>query len=231
MGKTLADVSRQVRELIGDVAETNFDPAMVTEAINWAQDLLMRRKAFVVSDTLTDWGSAYPTGTLPDNLLVVKRVQIVTPVGLLVGQVMTYPSYLDVVIRILDESTMVMEDASNEAWKSPRATFGPRRWIPVGNKQFSVVPPMMPVLATPWVGTKVRLYYIPKATPVAVAADPIDTMIPDYYQEALRYAAVAYLMEKDTDQKSVQLKGEMMASFEYHIARGVESLGVVDTDV
>ncbi len=135
----------------------------------------------------------------------------------------------DVVLRVLDESTMAYEDSANELWRNQRASFVPRRWTLIANQQFTVVPPSLP---TKWTlpNTYVRVHYIKKAVPVALPADPMDPSIPDYYQEAIRYAAVAYLMEKDTDLKSMQLKGEMMKSFEYHMAGGVPPLAVTEQD-
>jgi hypothetical protein len=135
----------------------------------------------------------------------------------------------DVVLRALDESTLGYEDSANELWRTTRASFAPRRWTLTANQQFVVVPPLLP---TSWVtpDTYVRVHYIKKATPVVLPADPIDISIPDYYQEAIRYAAAAYLMEKDTDLKSMQLKKEMMESFEYHMSGGVPPLAVTDQD-
>lgn len=76
MSKTLAQVDLQVRELIGDYQRTNFSSAQVTEAVNWAQDLVIRRKGFKRATRLYSM-DGYPTGPLPPELLAVKRVQLV----------------------------------------------------------------------------------------------------------------------------------------------------------
>ena len=54
MGKTLTDVDLQVRQLIGDFQRVNFTEAQVTEAINWAQDAIMRIKGFKIASRLYD---------------------------------------------------------------------------------------------------------------------------------------------------------------------------------
>ncbi len=76
MGKTLAQVDLQIRELIGDYQVTSFSPAQVLEAVNWAQDLVIRQKGFKQASRLYDM-TAYPTGPLPTDLLTIKRVQLV----------------------------------------------------------------------------------------------------------------------------------------------------------
>ena len=76
MGKTLTDVDLQVRQLIGDFQRVNFTEAQVTEAINWAQDAIMRIKGFKIASRLYDL-TTYPTGDLATDTLVVKRVQLV----------------------------------------------------------------------------------------------------------------------------------------------------------
>ena len=142
----------------------------------------------------------------------------------------------DVVLRILDESSMEFEDGNNELWRSQQGKFPPKRWTLIGNQQFCTVPPVLPAALPPEWGAidpatvLVRVHYIKKAVPVALPADAIDSAIPDYYQEALRYLAVAYLMETDTDLKSIQLKKEMMESFGYHMAAGVEKLATGEQD-
>jgi hypothetical protein len=77
MGKTLADVDLQVRQLIGDYQRTQFTEAQVMQAVNWAQDAIMRIKGFKVASRLYTPGS-YPTGDMPTSLLAVKRIQLVT---------------------------------------------------------------------------------------------------------------------------------------------------------
>jgi hypothetical protein len=79
MGKTLADVDLQVRQLIGDFQRVNFTPAQVAEAINWAQDVVMRVKGFKAGSRLYDF-STFPIGDLPPDYLVVKRVRLVAVV-------------------------------------------------------------------------------------------------------------------------------------------------------
>lgn len=239
MGKTAAQVILQVRELIGDYQATNFDDLQVVEAINWAQNLVMRRKGFKTTTKVYDIG-AYPTGALPSGWLVIKRAllvqYVVNPLADPPITIANTPESSDTVLRVLDESTLVHEDAVNEKWRSQRASFLPRRYALAGNSNFVVIPPILPAGTAAYTG--VRIHYVPMATALA-ASDPmtapqlaayLDTTIPDYYQEAIRYAAVAYLMEKDTDQKSMQLKSEMMKSFEYHMAGGVEPLSVGDQD-
>jgi hypothetical protein len=228
MAKTLAQVRQQCKELMGDFQTTTFDVSAYLEAINWAQDLVMRYKGFKVSSQIYPFG-AYPTGTLPSTWLVVKRVQVVTPVNTGTVPVPIYLESNDTVQRVLDESTVELEDVANEKWRAVRATYMPRRWALVGNKQFTVIPPIVPTSGA-GAGMFVRVHVVDKATPVAVDADTLDAVIPDYYQEAVRYAAVAYLMEKDTDLKSMQFKGEMMKSFEYHMAGGVPTLAVAEQD-
>jgi len=225
MGKTLAEVDTQLRELIGDYQRTNFSQSAVTEAINWAQDLVMRRKGFKVDGYLYPI-SGYPTGALPSTSLDTKRVQLVTPTTLVYAPLPSTGDD-DVVIRILDESTMVHEDAANELWRSQRTAYLPRRWTLIGNQKFTIVPPILPVSAPSYA---VRVYVVSMATRVVAPTDPIDPAIPNYYQEALRYAAAAYLMEKDTDLKSMQLKGEMMKSFEYHMSGEIPTLAVTEQD-
>jgi hypothetical protein len=142
----------------------------------------------------------------------------------------------DTVLRVLDESSMSFEDSNNELWRSRRTAFPPKRWVMTGNQQFCIVPPILPtVLPGSWgvsdpTTVYVRLHYVKRATPVVNLSDPIDTAIPDYYQEALRYVAVAYLMETDTDLKSIQIKKEMMESFAAHMASGPEKLATGEVD-
>ena len=76
MAKTLAVIRQQVKELVGDYQGTTFDPGAVTEAINWAQNLILREKGFKRASVLYSLGS-YPTGDMPMDLLVVKRVLLV----------------------------------------------------------------------------------------------------------------------------------------------------------
>jgi len=223
MGKTCAQVEQQIRELVGDYQATTYQPEAVIEAINWGQNVVMRLKGFKVSDALYT-PAQYPTGEFPSDWLCVKRVLLVTPTGGL-----TPPSYDDTVHRVLEESAMSYEDAVNEMWKTTRAKYLPRRWTLVGNKRFSIVPPFLPTDGS-GTGYKVRVHYIPMATPVAIPADDIDVTIPDYYQEAIRYIAVCYLLEKDTDLKSVQLKAEMYKSFQFHMASGLEPLAITEQD-
>jgi hypothetical protein len=238
MAKTLAQVDLQVRQLIGDYQRTNFTPLQVTEAINWAQNAMMRIKGFKLGARLFALGG-YPTGTLPHEMLVVKRVQLVTP-ALVAPQFIgvggsTFVADIDsddstdTVVRVLDESTIEFEDSINELWRTARATFKPRRWSLVGNLKFTVIPPIGPTDSTT-TGMYVRLHYIKMATPVVADADTIDPSIPDYYQEALRYLAVAYLMETDTDLKSIAIKKEMAESFGYHMAGGVQKLATPEQD-
>ena len=79
MALTLSDVTEQVRELIGDFRETTFTDADILEAINWAQDLVVRNKGFKIGKRLYPVAQ-YPTGQFPTDLLSVKRVQIVESV-------------------------------------------------------------------------------------------------------------------------------------------------------
>ena len=135
----------------------------------------------------------------------------------------------DTVLRVLDESTMAFEDGNNELWRNQRSRLAPRRYTLTGNKTFTIVPPDLPVSwTTP--GTYVRMHYVKMAIPVVNTTDPIDISIPDYYQEAIRYLAVAYLLENDTDLKSSQLKKEMAEAFGYHMAAGVEKLAQGEQD-
>ena len=76
MGKTLADVDLQVRQLIGDYQRTQFTEDQVREAINWGQNAVMRLKGFKVASRLYSL-DGYPTGDMPTDLLAVKRVQLV----------------------------------------------------------------------------------------------------------------------------------------------------------
>ncbi len=146
------------------------------------------------------------------------------------------PDTNDNVLRALDESSMAFEDSNNEQWRNQRPLFPPKRWVLTGNRQFCVVPPALPVaLPAEWGITDpttvyVRLHYTKMATPVVSLTDPIDASIPDYYQEAIRYIAVAYLMETDTDLKSLQIKKEMAESFGLHMAAGVEKIGTGEQD-
>lgn len=135
----------------------------------------------------------------------------------------------DVVVRVLDESSVEHEDAVNELWRNTRAKFLPRRYIRLGNQQFVTVPPTLPTsYTTP--PLSVRLHYIKMAVPMVLESDTVDPSIPDYYQDAIRYAAMAYLIEKDTDLKSLQLKGEMMKSLDFHMSGGVAKLAQGETD-
>jgi len=142
----------------------------------------------------------------------------------------------DTVLRVLDESTMAFEDGNNEFWRTQRAKFPPKRWVMTGDQQFSTVPVTLPTTLPPEWGVVdpstvfVRLHYVKMATPVVLLSDPIDPSIPDYYQEAIRYIAVAYLMETDTDLKSVQIKKEMTESFGYHMAAGLDKLASGEVD-
>ncbi len=139
------------------------------------------------------------------------------------------PDVNDVVVRVLDESSIEYEDAVNERWRDTRATFMPRRYVRVGNQQFVTVPP---AVATSYTipALSVRLHYIKMAVPMVLETDTVDPSIPDYYQDAIRYAAMAYLIEKDTDLKSLQLKAEMMKSFDFHMSGGVGKLAQGETD-
>jgi hypothetical protein len=145
--------------------------------------------------------------------------------------------YGDVILRVLDESTLGFEDSNNEQWQNMRALFPPKRWTMLQNLSFTTIPPQLPSTLPPdplWPTDPskifVRVDYVKRAAQVANPLDPIDPSIPDYYQEALRYAAVAYLMEMDTDLKSVQLKKEMMESFMAHMAGGVDKLASGEVD-
>lgn len=239
MGKKLTEVETQVRQIIGDLGETNFEVARIDEAILFAQDLVMRQKGFNVKSRLYTIG-AYPTGTLPPEFLQVKRVLVVdgpwdfTPGGTPPVTNADTDDTDDTVIRVLDESSTQLEDAANERWRDQRVNYMPRRWVLLGSSQFSIVPPVLPTNADPAASNYcVRVHYVKKSTFPDINTDGIlwiDPSIPDYYQEALRYAAVAYLMEHDTDQKSVALKAEMMKSFEFHMAAGPDNLGVKDQD-
>jgi hypothetical protein len=226
MAKTLAQIDQQVRELLGDYQRTTYDASAVTEAINWGQDLIQRMKGFKVGKRLYAV-TAYPTGTLPSDLLSVKRVLIVTNASAAPGA--DTADTLDVVLRRVDESTVEQEDAVNELWRNQRASFKPRRWVLLGNQEFTVVPPVMPSgWTTP--NTYVRVHYIKMSTPMVDEADTVDPSIPDYYHDAIRYAAVAYLMEKDTDLKSLQLKKDMLQAFGYHMEGGVPPLARTEVD-
>lgn len=226
MAKTLLQIDQQVRELIGDFQRTQYDKDAVTEAINWAQDLIQRMKGFKVGKRLYAVTS-YPTGTLPADLLAVKRVLLVTNPSAVPGS--DTSDTLDVVLRKLDESTVEYEDSVNELWRNQRASFKPRRWVHLGNQEFSSVPPVMPSSwSTP--NTYIRIHYIKMSTKMALDADTVDPSIPDYYQDAIRYAAVAYLMEKDTDLKSQQIRNEMLQSFGYHMEGGVPPLARTEVD-
>lgn len=227
MAKTLIQIDQQVRELIGDYQRTNFSKGQVTEAINWGQNVVMRVKGFKVGSTPYLIGN-YPTGTLPVDVLSIKRVYLFEYLGALPKP----PSDLEVdddVVRILDESTMQLEDSVNERWRKARMKFWPRRWTLIGNQQFSVVPPLGPLDGTAY-GYYVRVVYVKMATPMVDDADEVDASIPDYYHDAIRYVAVAYLMEKDTDQKSTQLKALMLESFTAHMADGTTTLARTETD-
>ena len=234
MGKTLADVDLQVRQLIGDYQRTQFTEDQVREAINWGQNAVMRLKGFKVASRLysTD---GYPTGDMPTDLLAVKRVQLVGS-ALVAGAGVDSSDVNDTVLRALDESSMAFEDGNNELWRFLRPKFPPKRWVMTGDQQFCVVPPGLPTtLPSEWDAVDpatifVRLHYIKMATPVVLLSDPIDPSIPDYYQEAIRYIAVAYLMETDTDLKSVQIKKEMTESFGYHMAAGLDKLATGEVD-
>jgi len=228
MGKTLADVDNQVRELIGDYQLTTFAPGDVSEAINWAQNLVMRLKGFKFASRLYA-GNVYPIGTLPSDWLGVKRMLLVTTTMSPVVTASDTSDALDTVVRVLRESNMEYEDSASDTWRSAKAHMIPRRWVLVGGNNFATVPALMPTDGT-GAGLYVRLHYIKMATPVVLSADPIDPTIPDYYQDALRYAAVAYLLEKDTDQKSIGIKKEMMESFQFHLSPGVPPLSVSDQD-
>jgi len=76
MGKLLSDVDLQVRQLIGDYQRTQFTEDQVREAINWGQNAVMRLKGFKTASRLYSL-DGYPTGDMPTDLLVVKRVQLV----------------------------------------------------------------------------------------------------------------------------------------------------------
>lgn len=143
-----------------------------------------------------------------------------------------YPDTDDVVLRFLDESTVVMEDMKDELWRNSAGRTLPKRWVNVGNQQFCIVHPYIPSSYVVPDGKAVyaRLHYIRQATKMSTDANTVDDAIPDYYHDAIRYAAVAYLMEKDTDLKSMQLKAEMMKSFEYHMEGGVPPLAVTEVD-
>lgn len=226
MAKTLLEIDQQVRELIGDFQRTQYSQDAVTEAINWGQDLIQRMKGFKVGKRLYAV-SAYPTGTLPPDTLSVKRVLIVTNASAVPGT--DTSDSADVILRVLDESTVAQEDAVNELWRSQRSTFKPRRWVNIGNQEFSAVPPVMPSSwSTP--NTYVRVHYIKMSTRMVADDDTVDASIPDYYQDAIRYAAVAYLMEKDTDLKSKQVKDDMLQSFGYHMEGGVPPLARTEVD-
>ena len=226
MAKTLLQIDQQVRELIGDFQRTQYEQSAVTEAINWAQDLIQRMKGFKVGKRLYAV-TAYPTGTLPADLLAVKRVLLVTNASAVPGA--DTADTLDVILRKMDESTVEQEDMVNELWRNQRASFKPRRWVMLGNQEFTVVPPVMP---SSWVtaNTYVRVHYIKQSIKMALDVDTVDPSIPDYYQDAIRYAATSYLMEKDTDLKSQQLKQEMLQSFGYHMEGGPQPLARTEVD-
>lgn len=236
MGKTLGQVITQVRELIGDYQETTYSAAAVIEAINFAQDLVIRTKGFKVGKRIYNIG-AIPTGHFPSDYLAVKRIQIIEIAS---SYVKNWYNPLntditdanDVVLKYLHESTMAHEDSVNETWQTSSNRTLPKRWVMSGNMEFTVVPPRMPSSYTAPEGyvAKVRLHYIQKATEMLYTEDPVDSSIPDYYQDAIRYAAVAYLMEKDTDLKSQQLKVEMMKSFSYHMEGGVPPIATTEVD-
>ena len=228
MGKTLSQVDSQVRELVGDYQLTTFQPEAVAEAVNWAQNLVLRVKGFKYASRLYVAG-VYPIGALPSDWLSVKRMLLVTTTMNPVVTATDTSDALDTVVRVLRESSMEFEDSVSDTWRSARAHFLPRRWTLVGDMNFATVPALMPTDGS-GAGLYVRLHYNKMATPVVNPTDPIDSSIPDYYQEALRYAAVAYLIEKDTDLKSVQLKGEMMKSFDFHMSGGVPKLAVGEQD-
>ncbi len=76
MAKTLATIRQQVKELVGDYQGTTFTDAAVAEAINWAQNLIIREKGFKRASVVYSLGS-YPTGDLPTDLLVIKRVLLI----------------------------------------------------------------------------------------------------------------------------------------------------------
>lgn len=236
MAKTLLEIQTQVRQLIGDYQQTTFSEAAIIEAINWSQDLIMRIKGFKIGKRVYSVGSV-PTGTLPSDLLAIKRVQLVdVPSSLVKSWYNPVTTDLtdasDVVLRFLDESTLQQEDAVNESWQSGTSFMPPRRWALFGNQEFVVIPVRVPSVYSPPEGyvTKVRLHFVQKATALELEDDTVDAAIPDYYQEAIRYAAVAYLMEKDTDLKSQQLKAEMMKSFMYHMEGGVPPLASTEVD-
>lgn len=228
MGKMLQDVDQQVRSLIGDYQKTTFTPADVCEAINWASNLVITVKGFKTGSRLYALG-VYPTGSLPTDMLLVKYVQLVTQASPVFGA--DSSDATDVVLRVLTESTVELENAFNEQWRIQRVSFPPKRWVYESNQQFTAVPPSLPSDASIPSGY-IRLKYIKMCTPVVytVPTGLIDTSIPDYYQEAIRYAAVAYLMEKDTDLKSMQLKDSMLASFNAHMAGGIHKLASPEVD-
>jgi hypothetical protein len=221
MGLDLGQIDTQIRELLGDYQSTTFTENDIYEAVNWGQNIIIRLKGFKRATRLYTMNS-YPTGVLPSNLLVVRRMLLVVPTPPLVYGVDSSDT-LDVVMRVLDESSVELEDAVNELWLNTRPTFIPRRWVPLGNQEFSLVPPLGPtsgVTAT-WA---VRVHYSQMATPMLLPADPVDPSIPDYYHDSLRYVASAYLVEKDTDLKSMQLRDSLLKSFNAHLSPGVDPL-------
>lgn len=228
MGKLLQDVDRQVRELVGDYQVTIFTPAAVCEAINWATNLVLTVKGFKTGARLYALG-VYPTGALPPDLLAMKHVQLVTQASPTFGA--DSSDVTDVVLRVLTESSVEMENAFNESWRTQRVNLPPKRWVYESNQSFTAVPPFLPSDAS-ITSAYIRIKYAKMCTPVVytVPTGAIDTAIPDYYQEAIRYAAVAYLIEKDTDTKSMQIKQEMLQSFNAHMAGGIPKIANPEVD-
>ena len=102
MGKTLAQVDSQVRELVGDYQLTTFQPEAVAEAINWAQNLVLRIKGFKYASRLYVAG-VYPIGALPSDWLSVKRMLLVTTTMNPVVTATDTSDALDTVVRVLRE--------------------------------------------------------------------------------------------------------------------------------
>lgn len=125
MARTLAQLDTQVRKLIGDYQKTTYTDRAVKEAINWAQDLVIRQKGLKIGKRVY-LPYQFPTGQLPHDLLVVKRVMVIESVGPLAvfAIILDSASSGDIRIELAPNETHVIEYTMTPPFTDPSFYMG-----------------------------------------------------------------------------------------------------------
>lgn len=201
----LAALKVQVRDLLADaknytpnsttaITAQSYSDAQITDALNFACKEFAKRTGCTYAETACTANTTY-NFTIPSTYLKIVDV-------------------LDNNKKELNSTSLFFENLHDPSWRSTWATTKtPKRWFKLDGDSIAVTPGF-PSGLYPYV----CLLQVPTA--LASDADNVDTRIDVSFQEYLKYAACAYLLQIEGDGQNIGLADKWMDMFNRLVGNG-----------